>query len=348
MDGSRGEGGGQILRGAVALSCITGKPVRIFNIRACRPNPGLQPQHLAGIEAAAKVTGGRVEGLGIGSREIIFYPGRIVAGRYAFDVKTAGSVTLIMQTILPVLGFANGESEVALSGGTDVPWSPPIDYVKYVLLPWLDLFGLSAAVEVERRGHYPKGGGKVILRVNGSTGFSAIRSIERGKVEGIRGVSHSVSLPPHVSRRQAEGARVALASAGFANVRIAEEVGSALGPGSGVTLWCETGGTARLGADALGAREKRAEEVGREAAERLIAEMQSGMAADRRLGDMVILYMAVAKGKSELGVTSLTRHAETMIWLSQMFLGVEWEVEVRKGGAAVLRVGGAGLAPREA
>jgi RNA 3'-phosphate cyclase len=342
VDGAQGEGGGQILRGAIALSCITGKPTRISRIRANRPNPGLQPQHLLSIEAAARVTGGRVDGLGIGSTEIRFTPGTIVAGRYGFDVKTAGSITLIMQTLLPILTFAGEDSEVSLAGGTDVPWSPPIDYMKHVVLPSLASFGVCAGVEIERRGHYPKGGGSAILKVSGVAGLSAVRLIERGKVESVRGISHCANLPPHVARRQAEAAKKALMSAGFGNVRVAEEVVAAPGPGSGITLWAEAGQGIRLGADALGAREKRAEEVGREAAERLIAEMESGMAADRQFGDMAVLYMVIAKGTSELGVSSLTRHTETMIWLSQKFIGAEWEVGRRKGGAAILRVKGAG------
>jgi len=284
-----------------------------------------------------------VDGLGIGSTEIRFTPGRIMAGRYAFDVKTAGSITLIMQTLLPILAFAGEDSEISLGGGTDVPWSPPIDYVRHVLLPSLTCFGIHAGVEVVRRGYYPMGGGSAILKVNGVAGFSAVRFLERGKVESIRGVSHCANLPSHIARRQAEAAKKTLMSAGFSNVRIADEVAAAPGPGSGITLWAEAGQGIRVGADALGAREKRAEEVGREAAERLIAEMESGMAADRQFGDMAVLYMATAKGKSELGVSSLTSHAETMIWLSQRFIGAEWEVERLKGGAAVLRVKGAGL-----
>lgn len=343
VDGALGEGGGQILREAIALSCITGKSTRISRIRANRPNPGLQPQHLISIEAAAKVTGGRVEGLGIGSTEIKFAPGAIVAGRYYFDVKTAGSITLIMQTLLPILTFVREDSEVSLAGGTDVPWSPPIDYMRHVVLPSLASFGVRARVEVEKRGHYPRGGGSAILKVNGIAGLSAIRLIERGKVESVRGVSHCANLPPHVARRQAEAAKKTLMSAGFGNVRIAEEVVTSAGPGSGITLWAETGHGIRLGADALGAREKRAEEVGREAAERLIAEIESGMAADRQFGDMAVLYMAIAKGTSELGVSLLTGHIETMIWLSQKFIGAEWEVRRRKGGAAVLSVKGTGI-----
>jgi RNA 3'-terminal phosphate cyclase (ATP) len=348
VDGGEGEGGGQILRGAIALACITSKPTRVFSIRANRPNPGLQPQHMLGIEAAARVAGGRVDGLTIGSTEVRFTPGRIMAGKYAFDVKTAGSMTLIMQTLLPILTFAEGESEVALSGGTDVPWSPPIDYVKHVLLPYLGCFGVQAWVEVQRRGYYPKGGGQSILRVKGTEGLTSICFIERGKVESVRGISHCANLPTHVARRQAETAKRVLLSAGLENVRIAEESAMAAGLGSGITLWANAGDKIRLGGDALGTREKRAEEVGREAAENLVREVKSGMAADSHFGDMALLYMALAKGNSELGVSMLSRHAETMVLLCKKFVEADWDVERRDGGSAVLRVEGAGMASQGA
>jgi RNA 3'-terminal phosphate cyclase (ATP) len=269
-----------------------------------------------------------------------------VPGRYSFDVKTAGSITLIIQALIPILAFARGDSEVTLTGGTDVPWSPSIDYMKHVMLPSLSWFGINAVVEVGRRGHFPRGGGSVVLKVKGGLGLSACRFVERGKVESIRGVSHCVDLPSHVARRQSEAAKKTLISAGLSNVRIAEEVASALGPGSGITLWAEVGQGMRLGADALGARDKRAEEVGTEAAQKLVVEMESGMAGDRHFGDMAVLYMAIANGKSELGVSSLTKHAETMIWLSKKFLSIDWEVERRKGGAAVLKVEGGRFAPQ--
>lgn len=342
MDGSEGEGGGQVLRGAVALSCITGRPTRIFNIRAKRPKPGLQPQHMMSIEAAGRVAGGVVDGLSLGSTEVRFTPGVIAVGKYDFDVKTAGSVTLIIQTLLPILAFAKGDSEVSLSGGTDVPWSPPVDYVKQVMLPYLGHFGVQAGLEVQRRGYYPKGGGRCILRVKGTEGFAPFRMVERGKVECIRGISHCANLPSHVARRQGEAAKKVLGSSGMENVRVAEELALAAGLGSGITLWADAGNGIRLGGDALGAREKRAEEVGREAAEKLIREIRSGMAADSHIGDMAALYMALAKGRSELGVSMVSRHAETMLLLCEKFIGVRWDVERREGDSAVLRVNGAG------
>ncbi len=157
IDGSVLEGGGQILRTALALSAITGRPVRIYNIRAKRSNPGLQQQHLTGVLAAAKISNAQVTGAVKGSTELVFRPGgRIGCGEFRFDIGTAGAVTLVIQTILPILVFAPCRSTVTITGGTDVPWSPPIDYVRFVMLPMLSLFGVKAEVRLVRRGHYPR------------------------------------------------------------------------------------------------------------------------------------------------------------------------------------------------
>lgn len=345
IDGSHGEGGGQILRGAVALSAMTGKPTRIFNIRAGRPNPGLQPQHLVSLEAAAKVAGASAEGLAVGSTEVKFTPGAVGNGNFEFDIKTAGSITLVIQTLLPILTLGSGSSEVTIKGGTDVPWSPPIDYLGQVVLPSLRPFGADATIHLGKRGHYPKGGGQATLKVRNVGGLKALKAVERGQVETIRGISHCTNLPEHVARRQADSAMKRLRHEGFENARISEEVSQAAdrGLGSGVVLWAETGGPLRIGSDSLGARGKRAEEVGRDAAEGLLAELRTGMAMDRHMGDMAVIYMAVAHGTSEIGVSSLTRHTETMMWLSAAFLRVEWQVTRGQGGTAVLKVAGAGL-----
>lgn len=343
IDGSHGEGGGQVLRGAVALSCLTGKAIKVFNIRGKRPKPGLQPQHLISLQAAASVSEAEVKGLDVGSTTITFRPKTIKGGRYTFDIKTAGSVTLVVQTLLPILSFAGEPAEVKIIGGTDVPWSPPIDYVRYVALPALRTFGVDAGLDLNRRGHYPKGGGGVELRVGPVRTLAPFRALERGPVEAIRGVSNCTNLPGHVAARQASSATKVLREKGYTNIRIAEEQTNGDGPGSDIVLWAEVGGGIRIGADALGAREKSAEDVGREVAEKLLRELQTEMAVDRHLVDMIILYMALANGTSEVGVSALTLHSETMMWLSKAFLNVEWQVRKVEGGAAIIKVDGVGL-----
>jgi RNA 3'-terminal phosphate cyclase (ATP) len=345
IDGSHGEGGGQILRGAVSLSCITGKDVKIFNIRSRRPKPGLQPQHLISIEAAASVSGAEVAGVEVGSTEVIFKPKAIRSGRYSFDIKTAGSVTLVVQTLLPILIFGGGPSEVAIVGGTDVPWSPPVDYVRHVMLPSLRAFGIEASLDLKKRGYYPKGGGSVVLRVKNVDTIAPIKAVERGQVQAVRGISHCSNLPKHVASRQSESAMSVLREGGFKDLRIAEEAGQTAGggPGSGIVLWADTGSEIVLGADSIGAREKTAEDVGREAAAKLMVELHTGMALDRHLGDVAIAYIGMANGTSELGVSSLTLHAESMVWLSEIFLGVKYGVMRAGRGASILKVDGAGI-----
>src|SRR5881396_3860558 len=189
IDGSFGEGGGQILRSCLALSAVMGKEVRIFNIRAGRAEPGLKAQHLTGARALAQICGASSKGLKIGSTELIFNPGRVKAGSFHFDVGTAGSITLVLQTLMPLLPFALGKVEVAITGGTDVKWSPPIDYLRLVTLPLLARMGMQASILVVKRGHYPKGGGIVRLKASPTSVLKNIVGIDGGNLLAITGVS---------------------------------------------------------------------------------------------------------------------------------------------------------------
>ncbi|MEN3036575.1 MAG: RNA 3'-terminal phosphate cyclase [Candidatus Methanosuratincola petrocarbonis] len=342
VDGSYGEGGGQILRGAVFLSCVTRTPVRVYNIRARRPKPGLQPQHLVGLKAAAEVSGGILEGAELGSCEVRFSPGAVAGGTYTFEIGTAGSTMLIAQELIPILAFADGGSEVKIVGGTDVPWSPPVDYFRNVAIPAFKIVGIEASVELVRRGHFPRGAGEVRISVVPSKGLNPVKAVERGRVESIRGISHCTNLPSHVASRQTSSAERLLRRAGYENIRIVSEAGSnpAGGPGSGIVIWAETGTEFRIGADALGSKERRAEEVGEIAAEKLLEELQSGMALDSHLGDMLVPLVALAGGVSKIGVSKITPHSETMIWLCSKFLGTRFEIERLKGGGAAIEVEG--------
>jgi len=343
IDGSVLEGGGQILRTALALSAIVGKPIRVFNIRARRSNPGLQQQHLTSVLAAARISNAQVIGASKGSTELTFRPGRIDCGEFRFDIGTAGSVTLVIQTILPILTFASCESRVTITGGTDVPWSPPIDYVRFVMLPMLSLFGVRAEVRLVRRGHYPRGGGEVILTVKPGK-LRGINAVEFGNPVEVRGISHAVRLPAHVARRQADSARNTLIKAGVSvPIGISLETyeqGSDphLGPGSGVVLWVKSDRGYIKGADALGERGKPAEVVGEEAANKLLENFRSGMAFDEHMGDMVIPYMALAEGKSIVGVSKITLHALTNIYVIEQILGVRFSVDGTEGRPGVIKV----------
>lgn len=348
IDGSYGEGGGQILRTAVALSAVTLKPVRVFNIRAKRPKPGLQPQHLAAVKAAALMTKADVSGLYVGSTELSFRPREIRSGSTSIDVGTAGSISLVLQSLLPALAFAPSQVKLEITGGTDVSWSPPIDYVSNVLLPTLAKMGYCAKVSVLRRGHYPRGGGRVLVEVNPVGELRAIKLLEAGGLSRVEGISHCVKLPRHVASRQAEAARRALQLSGISNINIREEFyppsdDPHLGPGSGVVLWALTSTDAVLGADALGAPGKPAEKVGEEAATKLLQELSAKSAVDSHMGDMLVPYMALATGRSEVKVSKLTLHAQTAMAVVEKFLDVEFEVDGGLDKTSRISVSGAGL-----
>ncbi|MEO3993462.1 MAG: RNA 3'-terminal phosphate cyclase [Desulfurococcaceae archaeon TW002] len=337
IDGSYGEGGGQILRLSIALSCITGSDVKIFNIRAKRDNPGLRPQHVTSVKIAEDVCRARTEGVVVGSTEIVFSPSTINPRSMEFDVGTAGSVTLIMQTILPILAFSERSVEVVLKGGTDVPWSPPVDYVRYVMLPHLSRMGYRVEVDLLRRGHYPRGGGVVKLKtLNTLKSFSSLNLTERGRVRIIRGISHSVKLPKDVAVRQAESAKNYLKSRG---VEVPAEISLEfyepdkdphLGPGSGIVLWAETENSI-LGGDSLGAKGKRAELVGVEAAEKLLQDLNTGAALDRHMSDNILIYLALSEGPSTITGAEYSMHAHTALWVLKQFLRIEYDVRGELG-----------------
>ncbi|MEM1658559.1 MAG: RNA 3'-terminal phosphate cyclase [Candidatus Jordarchaeales archaeon] len=345
IDGSLGEGGGQVLRTSVALSALSGKTIEVFNIRAKRPNPGLRAQHMTGIKAVAEIAGAKVTGLSVGSTTIVFEPAGLKGGKYRFDVGTAGSVTLVLQSIMPAALFAPENMELEIRGGTDVAWSPPVDYFINVVVPNLRLMGYVAEIKLERRGHYPKGGGLVRAVITPVKKLKAIRLMERGEVKLIEGVSHAVNLPAHVAERQARSAEAVLKRAGY-DVDIKIDVpreGAHLGPGSGIVLWAKTKVGSVIGADSLGEKGKPAEKVGEEAAQKILEELESGAPLDRHMGDMIIPFIAIADGTSEVRISKITMHLLTNIMVTEKILGVKFQVEGREGEVGVVKVNGLGL-----
>ncbi len=328
IDGSKGEGGGQIMRTALALSVLLGKPVRLFNIRRNRPQPGLKPQHLESVRAIATISDARVEGLHPGSIELTFIPRRPKCGRYRFGVSTAGSITLMIQTIFPVLALCEGYSIVELEGGTDVPFSPLFDYMRLVFLPIMERMGVKARLRLIRRGHYPRGGGRAVLEVWGVNRLKPIRAEFFGKPLKIDGVSHCTNLPSHVADRQVKGACTHLEKLNVP-CEIEEEVSRGTGKGSGIVVRGVSASGQVLGADSLGRPGKRAEVVGREAGRKLKEYVERDCGVDPHMGDMIIPYMALAEGKSIITTCSLTVHIETNLWVVQEMTGVLFRVSGR-------------------
>ena len=327
IDGSHGEGGGQLLRMAVALSAVTRTPITVRRIRAGRPNPGLAAQHVTALRAVADLASAEVRGLEIGSAELTFTPGDLVGGDRSFDVGTAGSVTLVLQACLPVAFAAKESTHLRVVGGTDVKWSPPLDFFAKVFLPWVRRLGGQADLLSHRRGYYPRGGGEVEISVQPTASWSLLRLTEPGAVERVRGIAHISNLSDDVARRMKEAALRRLH--GLPDTKIEERIypgEDAVGQGGAVVLWAEREHTL-LGADALAERGKSAERVGEEAAEKLEAEILSGATVDTHAADQIVVYLALADGPSSFMVREVSSHLRTMAWLIPQFLKREIEFQ---------------------
>ena len=348
IDGSIGEGGGQVLRTSLALAAVLGREVRIFNIRAGRAKPGLKAQHLTSATAVTQICGAASEGLKLGSTEFTFRPGRIRAGSFRFDVGTAGSITLVLQTLMPLVPFAPGPVELEITGGTDVKWSPPIDYVRLVMVPLLEKMNVHATIFASRRGHFPKGGGIVRLSATPTSVLKNLRGVASGVVNAVEGVSHSVQLPVGVAERQAIGATRVIEGRKFPHPQIrTEHSQSGSGPGSGIVLSAHTSNGALLGSDSLGERGRPAEVVGEDAAGKLVEEMSSEAFLDRHMGDIIVPYAALAEGVSDVSVSQVTLHALTNVKVAEYVASVHFEPLSQVGRPGRLRVNGLGLRREE-
>ena len=318
INGASGEGGGQVLRSCLSLSVLTGKPFTIFNIRAHRRTPGLRPQHLAGVRAAAAISGAGIAGAAIGSRRLTFRPGGIRPGSYRFDIGTAGSVALVFQTVFLPLAMAETPSRIELTGGTHVPWSPCFHYLKEVFLPAVETMGYRCRVALEKWGFYPRGGGIMKALIKPSRPKTAFSPHFTDGFR-IRGLSAGAGLPQHVMKRQAKSARDFLVRRGF-EIDISVESVKASCPGSLIFLW--TGGGGLFGGfTSLGKKGKPAEKVGREAAGRLCSFLRSGDACDCRLSDQLILPAALFPAVSRWTTDRITGHFLTNASTAEKFLG---------------------------
>lgn len=325
IDGSHGEGGGQIVRMAVSLSALTSTPVRVVNVRAKRAKPGLAAQHATAIRTVARLCDARVEGAEVGSGAFTFTPGPLHGGNVSVDVGTAGSITLVLQACLPV-AFQVGDTMLEVRGGTDVPWSPPLDYFGHVFLGLLQKMGGRAEVEVAMRGYYPRGGGLVRVRVERMPRWRPLLLPGRGGIVRIGGRAHASNLPEDVTERMKSAANRQFAK--FTSVRVHSETlgpDRAVGPGGAIVLWAETPETI-LGASALAEKGKRADKVGEQAATSLLKEIESRATLDVHASDQVLAYAALAASPSEFLVREVTEHARTMMWLLGSFLGTQFRV----------------------
>jgi RNA 3'-terminal phosphate cyclase (ATP) len=342
IDGSIMEGGGQLLRMATSYSSILGEPIEVYNIRAKRKDPGLKPQHLTTLNAAAEISGAETEGAALGSREITFRPNKIRGGNYEFDIGTAGSISLLLQCINPILMYADRISRISIRGGTAVNWSPPIPFLENVVYPILKEMGASSHIEVFKHGFYPRGGGE-IRQVTEPTKVLSPLKLDGPSIRTIHGISLCGALPEHVAIRQANSAEKKLRELRIkTKIKpiVAEPVSES--PGSFVCLWTE-GDAVFIGADSLGARGKPAETVGEEAAKRLIFEIRNSANLDQHTTDHMILPTSLAGGESVFKTSSITLHTLTAIEIAKLFTDAKFNVSGTEGQPGLIRVQGVGL-----
>lgn len=322
LDGSYGEGGGQILRTAVALSAVTGIPVEIDNIRKNRPRSGISAQHMKAIEGLASICNAEVHGCNLHSTAIDFIPDKIKGGEYRIDIGTAGSIPLILQCLMPAAIYASDDIKLKITGGTDVSWSPSIDYLRNVTLIALSRMGYNCEILLIKRGYYPRGGGCVEAVIRPSK--LCAEDFDKIMCDTINGISHSSNLPPHVAERQVSSANRLLKDNGF-DADISIETNDCNSTGSGITLWCET-----AGGIALGKRGLKAETVGENAAKAILPEL-NGAGVDIYLADQLIPYMALAEGGS-FTTRMVTPHTKTNIWVTEQFLDVKFRIDKMENG----------------
>lgn len=335
IDGSQGEGGGQILRTSLALSALLQKPIEIFNIRAKRPKPGLAMQHLTTILAFRKIFSGEVKGAKPGSTRVTFTPSKIKEGEYSIDIGTAGSITLLLHALLPAIISHN--ITLKIRGGTDVRWSPTCDYFSQVFLKNLNHLGVKSDIELIARGYYPKGNGNVKIETYGVDLIEGYEFKERGKLIGVGGRAHCSNLPEHIVKREARAAEEALQ---YIKAEIDIEVKKELSTGTGITLWADYQ-KCSMGSNAIGEIGKSAEEVGREAAMKLIEEINSPATLDIHMADQIIPFAALARGRTSFLVRRLTGHLLTNIELTEKILRVKFE-KIKQDNHYIISVKGTG------
>lgn len=336
IDGSLGEGGGQILRSALALSMVTGTPFRLENIRAGRSKPGLLRQHLTAVNAAAEVCGARLTNARLHSRDLTFVPGTVRPGDYRFSIGTAGSTTLVLQTVLPPLLTAAAPSSLVLEGGTHNPHAPPFDFIDRAFLPIINRMGPRVVANLERYGFFPAGGGRFSVEIEPAATLTPLRLTERGEIRRQHSIAFLAGLPRHIGERENKTVADAL-NWPMTDTEICE-LPADQGPGNILLLEIESEHVTEV-FTGFGKRGVRSEDVARAAADDVKAYLAAGLPVGTCLADQLLLPFALAGGGA-FSTLALSRHASTNIEIIQMFLNVrikatereqnQWQVDVTR------------------
>jgi RNA 3'-terminal phosphate cyclase (ATP) len=335
IDGSIGEGGGQVLRTSLALSLVTGQPFRIINIRAGRKQPGLLRQHLTAVRAATETSGATVKGDAIGSHDLVFEPGEVRPGEYQFAVGTAGSATLVLQTVLPALALAAGPSRLTLKGGTQNPWAPPFDFLAKAFLPLLGRMGPQVAARLVRPGFYPAGGGEFTVDIRPAAHLAPVELMDRGEILGRRARAMVARLPDHIAERELTVVRAKLGWP--AEAMAVERIEESLGPGNVLVIEVECEHVTEV-FTGFGELNVRAESVAAKAVDEVRRWLAAGVPVGPHLADQLLVPLALAGGRFR--TVRPSRHAETNIAVIEQFIGAKitptqaardvWEIEVTR------------------
>ena len=335
IDGAHGEGGGQLVRMAVAIAAVTGVPVHIERIRAKRRRPGLAAQHAAAVRAVAALCDADCQGVEAGSGSLTFRPRRLHGGEFHVDVGTAGSIALVLQALLPAAVCSGQRVDVTLRGGTDVPLAPPMDYVRWVLLPLLAMLGVQAELSIGRRGYYPRGGGEVRLVLPPVERLMPFAVAERGAVAQIEAHAHVAHLPRHVAERMVAAARATLPPDLPLRAEVQECAPElAAGPGGSIVL-CARSVRTTLGAAQVAERGVPAERLGQAAAQSLRRDLDAQATLDVHAADQMLVFLALASGPSSFRAAALDSHAHTVMWLLELLTTARFSVTPAAAGVLV-------------
>jgi RNA 3'-phosphate cyclase len=336
LDGSQGEGGGQILRTSLALSLITGRAFHLRNLRARRDKPGLQPQHLMSVQAAATIGQASTRGAALRSRDLVFEPGRVQPGAYHFAIGTAGNTGLVLQTIYLPLALASAPSAIVIEGGTHVKASPCFQFLQTTWRAYLQHIGISIDLHMRRSGFYPRGGGLIEADIAPCPAVHGLRLDGIEPVRSVSGFSAVAGLPEHILHRQAQRAREGLEKLGLA-VELREETWPG-GPGTAVGIELPTAPAPTL-VFALGQRGKPAEHVADEAVAQAAAFLaREPLGVDEHSADQIVLALVLAKEPSHFPVASVSSHLLTNVDVIARFIDRTIMLVGRKGEPGMVRM----------